>query len=143
VLAIDSLKVGLLIGLAVVQTTVAQDGVDTDLPQVRINQFLPVASPSLSVARFEPIHRPTGVARAFFLVGTDAYSLAWLGQNDATLVELQAFGLVVEVSNVAAYRQVEAAAEGLVIRPVPGDLLAEHLDIEHYPALITAEGIFP
>jgi integrating conjugative element protein (TIGR03765 family) len=143
VLAIQSLKAGLLICLVVVQTAVAQDDPATDLPQVRIDQFLPVSSPRLSVARFEPMHRPTGVAQPFFLIGTDAYSLSWLRQNLARLLELNAFGLLVAVSNAAAYRQVEAAAVGLVIRPVPGDLLAEHLDIEHYPALITAEGIFP
>ena len=87
--------------------------------------------------------RPTGVSRPFFLVGTDAYSLDWLAKNRERLVKLQAFGLVVEVPDAAAYRRLEALAKGVALRPVSADVIAEHLSLTRYPALITAEGIFP
>lgn len=113
------------------------------LPRITIEHFLPVHTEKMRVGDFEARRRATGVVRPFFLVGADDYSLAWLIENHDRLVQLQAFGLVVEVSDAAAYRRVEAAASGLVVRPVSADLIAKHLGVERYPALITAELITP
>jgi integrating conjugative element protein (TIGR03765 family) len=114
-----------------------------DLPPVTIERFLPVETGSLSVGRFEPAQRRTGVSQPFFLIGCDDTSLQWLEENRARLLVLRAFGLVVQAPSVEAYRRLESVAEGLVIRPVAGDLLAEHLGIRHYPVLVTGDGFFP
>lgn len=113
------------------------------LPPITIEHFLPVHTKSMTPGPFEPIRRRTGVSRPFFLVGSDAYSLKWLAQNHDRLIKLHALGLVVEVADAVVFGDVESAAAGLVVRPVPADLIAKHLGVKHYPALITAEGIFP
>lgn len=131
--------VGCLVAAVVASQLVAQPV----LPEIDLQHFLPVASPTLSVGTFQPIRRSTGVTRPFFLVGTDQVSLRWLERHRNQLIELQAVGLVVEASNPSDYRALEQVAVGLAIRPVSGDVLAEHLNLHFYPALVTAEGIFP
>ena len=122
----------------------AQDAIaDPPLPAVTIEHFLPVHTDAMRPGPLQAQKRSTGVSRPFFLVGCDAYSLEWLAKNRERLVDLQAFGLVVEAPDARAFRQLEAAAKGLVLRPVSANLIAEHLGLEIYPALITSEGIFP
>lgn len=108
-----------------------------------IERFLPVHTAQLQVGTFEAIRRTTGVSRPFFLIGTDAVSLEWLRRNRARLLALEAFGLVVEALTVASYQEVVEAGEGLLIRAVNAELIAEHLRLKYYPVLITAEGLFP
>ncbi len=113
------------------------------LPAVNVESFLPVHSATLRVGSFVPRRAPTGVSRPFFLVGCDEVSLAWVRKNRERLIALEAFGLVVEAPDARAYRRLEVIADGLVLRPVVGDVMAKHLRIEAYPVLITAEGFFP
>ncbi len=134
---------GPLLALFVAGAVAAQDAPAPDLPPVTIEQFLPVQSRTLTVGSFEAERRPTGVAQPFFVVGCDEASLEWVQNNHARLLELRSFGLVVEAPDVRSYERLESVAEGLVIRPVVGDLIAEHLGLSHYPALVTADGIFP
>jgi len=115
----------------------------SEVPPVSIEQFLPIESRTLTVGSFEPEDRATGVVQPLFIVGCDEASLEWVEVNRARLLELSAFGLVVDAPDVEAYERLEQAAEGLVIRPVVGDLVAEHLGIKRYPALVTADGILP
>jgi integrating conjugative element protein (TIGR03765 family) len=110
---------------------------------IDIERFLPVHTKAMSPGPFEAQRRPTGVSRPFFLVGCDAYSLAWIERNRDRLRQLHAFGLVVEGSDAQAYRHLTSLAEGLLIRPVAGDAIAKYLRIEKYPALVTADGILP
>lgn len=72
-----------------------------------------------------------------FLVGADAASLAWLAQHAPALKRLGANGLAVEVADTVALQRIQAVAPGLVIWPVSGDDIAERLELEHYPVLIT------
>ena len=76
------------------------------------------------------------------MIGCDSDSLAWLERHRQRLIQLGAFGLVIEAPDIAAYRRLEVAADGLMVRPVSGDLIAEHLRLESFPVLITAEGLF-
>ncbi len=76
-----------------------------------------------------------------FLVGADAASLAWLAQHAPALKQLGANGLAVEVPDAAALQRIQAVAPGLTIWPVSGDDIAERLELEHYPVLITATGL--
>jgi len=113
------------------------------VPSVELEHFLPVHSARLQVGVVEPQYRPTGVSRPFFLIGTDETSRRWLETHAERLRGLQAFGLVVEAPDTRAYERITALGAGLVIRPVNADLIAEHLGLEHYPVLITADGVFP
>jgi integrating conjugative element protein (TIGR03765 family) len=142
---IDRLKLaGLLVAIAIAPMAHAQQELSPiDLPVVTIEQFLPVKTHSLTVGSFEAEMRPTGVSQPFFLVGCDPLSIEWLQMNRARLIELRAFGLVIDAPDVESYRRLESVAEGLILRPVAGDLIAEHLHLRHYPALITADGIYP
>ncbi|EOG3620257.1 integrating conjugative element protein [Pseudomonas putida] len=76
-----------------------------------------------------------------FLVGADTASLAWLAQHAPALKRLGANGLAVEVADAAALQRIQAVAPGLAIWPVSGDDIAERLELEHYPLLITPTGL--
>ncbi|CRI57808.1 integrating conjugative element protein [Pseudomonas sp. CCOS 191] len=76
-----------------------------------------------------------------FLVGTEAASLAWLTQHAPALKQLGANGLAVEVPDAAGLQRIQAVAPGLTIWPVSGDDIAERLELEHYPVLITPTGL--
>ncbi|MDT3750414.1 MULTISPECIES: integrating conjugative element protein [Pseudomonas] len=76
-----------------------------------------------------------------FLIGEDAASLAWLTQHAPALKRLGANGLAVEVADAAALQRIQAIAPGLAIWPVSGDDIAERLELEHYPVLITPTGL--
>lgn len=132
-----TLRCAALLTLAIATTALAQ------IPAVDFERFLPVHTERLRVGTFEAQRRSTGVSRPFFLVGTDDTSLMWLKANRERLLALQALGLIVEAPNAAAYRRVAAAADGLLVRPVNADSIAEALRIEHYPVLVTADGFFP
>jgi integrating conjugative element protein (TIGR03765 family) len=76
-----------------------------------------------------------------FLVGQDPSSLEWLSQHAQALQDLSASGLAVEVVDAQALHRIQAAAPGLNIWPVSGDDIAERLELEHYPVLITPTGL--
>lgn len=76
-----------------------------------------------------------------FLIGADAASLAWLAQHALALKRLGANGLAVEVADAPALQRIQAIAPGLAIWPVSGDDIAERLELEHYPVLITPTGL--
>ena len=126
-----------------VLSCVAMATASAQIPSVDVERFLPVHTERLRVGSFEAQRRPTAVSRPFFLIGTDDTSLEWLKVNRKRLLALQALGLVVEAPNASAYRRAVAAADGLVIRPVNADLISEHLGIQRYPVLVTADGLFP
>ncbi|HEJ1057349.1 TPA: integrating conjugative element protein [Pseudomonas putida] len=76
-----------------------------------------------------------------FLVGADAASLAWLAQHAPALKRLGANGLAVEVADAAALQRIQSVVPELTIWPVSGDDIAERLELEHYPVLITPTGL--
>lgn len=103
--------------------------------------MLPVRSARLSVGE-EPrrVIQAPGL-RPLFLIGDDPRSRAWLKERLATLRDLQAVGLVVQVETPIALASLRALAPGLMLLPVSGDDLAARLGVRHYPVLITATGI--
>jgi integrating conjugative element protein (TIGR03765 family) len=78
---------------------------------------------------------------AFFLVGDDQRSRAWLQQRAPRLRELGAVGLIVNISSAESLDALRALVPGLPLSPVTGDDLAERLGLRHYPVLITATGL--
>jgi len=114
--------------------------VDQAQPANSEASMLPVVShitPGNVISRM--IHAP-GLT-PFFIIGDDDLSRQWLRQRYSDLQALNAFGLVVNVPTMDALQSLRQLAPELVLSPVPGDDLAHRLQLNHYPALITATGI--
>lgn len=106
-----------------------------------LNWVLPVHSPRLSPGTVLPRALSLPGMTPLFLVGQDAASLAWLSRHSQALQTLGAKGIAVEVDDAQALRRIQAAAPGLNIWPVSGDDIAERLELDHYPVLITPTGL--
>ncbi|HGB3474286.1 TPA: integrating conjugative element protein [Salmonella enterica subsp. diarizonae serovar 61:l,v:z35] len=76
-----------------------------------------------------------------FIIGDDATSQRWLAEHLAQLVSLNATGLVVNVDSAVRFAAMQQQAEGLTLLPVSGDDLAQRLQLENYPVLITDTGL--
>jgi len=106
-----------------------------------LNWVLPVHSARLTPGAVPPRKLDLPGITPLFLVGQDPASLKWLAQHALRLQDLGASGLAVEVADAQALRRIQAAAQGLEIWPVSGDDIAERLDLQHYPVLITPTGL--
>ncbi|AUA33395.1 integrating conjugative element protein [Pseudomonas sp. SGAir0191] len=106
-----------------------------------LNWVLPVRSARLSPGAVQPRTLSLPSMTPLFLVGQDTTSLAWLSRHAQALQDIGANGLAVEVDDVQALRRIQTAAPGLNIWPVSGDDIAERLELEHYPVLITPTGL--
>ena len=102
---------------------------------------LPVRSARLSPGIVPPRALSLPSMPPLFLVGQDAASLEWLSRHAQALQDLGANGLAVEVDDVQALRRIQTAAPRLNIWPVSGDDIAERLELDHYPLLITPTGL--
>lgn len=102
-----------------------------------LNWVLPVRSARLSPGPVLPRTLRLPGMTPLFLVGQDSASVEWLSRHAQALQDLGANGLAVEVDNVQALRRIQTAAPGLNIWPVSGDDIAERLELDHYPVLIT------
>ncbi|MFP4731343.1 integrating conjugative element protein [Pasteurella multocida] len=75
-----------------------------------------------------------------FLVGEDVLSQQWLSTNRDKLLQMQAMGMVVHVSNLESLNRLRQIAGQLPLMPVSGDDLAQRLHLTHYPILIDSRG---
>ncbi|EPB9494612.1 integrating conjugative element protein [Pseudomonas aeruginosa] len=117
-----------------------------DVPSAGARSFseadmLPVRSERLSPGSVERRVIQAPGLTPIFLIGDDERSRAWLLERKATLVELSAIGLLVNVETVEALAELRGLVPPLTLSPVSGDDLAQRLGLEHYPVLITATGI--
>lgn len=106
-----------------------------------LNWVMPVRSARLSPGAVLPRTLSLPGITPLFLVGQDAASLEWLSRHAQALQDLDAHGLAVEVDDAQALRRIQTTAPGLDIWPVSGDDIAERLELEHYPVLITPTGL--
>ncbi|AUF96904.1 integrating conjugative element protein [Pseudomonas sp. 02C 26] len=106
-----------------------------------LNWVLPVRSARLLPGIVPPRALSLPSMTPLFLVGQDAASLEWLSRRAQALQELGANGLAVEVDDARALRRIQTTAPGLNIWPVSGDDIAERLELDHYPVLITPTGL--
>lgn len=106
------------------------------------NDMLPIESEILTPGAVEArqIELPGGFT-PIFLVGDDELSREWLIQRADILREMNAVGLVVQVQSEQGLNSLRNEAQGLELRPVSGDGLAERLGLQHYPVLISQRGI--
>ncbi|AVD90019.1 integrating conjugative element protein [Pseudomonas sp. SWI44] len=134
-----SCLMALVICLSIPLTVVAAPSMPPD--PSKLKWVLPVRSERLTPGTVPPRTLDLPAITPLFLVGQDAFSLNWLSRHAQALRDLGASGLAVEVADVQALRRIQAAAPGVNIWPVSGDDIAERLELEHYPVLITPTGL--
>lgn len=104
-------------------------------------EMLPVRSELLTSGRLSPRVIQAPGLMPFFLVGDDDLSKSWLLQRQDALLQINAVGLVVNIETAESLQQLRALVPGLTLVPVSGDDIAQRLNLQHYPVLITATQI--
>lgn len=120
-------------------------GEPVDNPQIPVSkpvtvaQMLPVISTKLTPGQvtIRPI-KAQGLS-SFFIIGSDELSKQWLIERKAELIKMGAKGLVVNVQTSDELATLQVLAPELLLQPTYGDDIAERLNFEHYPVLITSE----
>ncbi len=113
-----------------------QEPNDVPLPLI-----YPVRSKKLTpgiVARKQITQR---IVQPLFLIGDDDQSKQWLQQHAKQLQQLHAKGVVVSVDNAEAMQSLRQLVPELSLYPLSGDALANVLQLQHYPVLITNQFI--
>lgn len=108
---------------------------------LKVTVMLPVSTPELTPGNVDAktLHLP-GMT-PIFLIGDDELSRKWLQLRLSSLVQLNALGLVVNVSSESGLDALSKLAGGLKLLPVSGSDLAKRLGLSHYPVLLTEKGI--
>ncbi len=103
--------------------------------------MLPVFTPELRPGSIPVRQLQLPGIGALFLVGDDALSREWLKANAGALAEQHAAGMIVNVTDMTAVRELRELAPGVSLAPASGSELARRLQIAHYPVLITDTGL--
>ncbi|CNK40756.1 integrating conjugative element protein%2C PFL_4695 family [Yersinia enterocolitica] len=106
-----------------------------------VSAMLPVHTPELTPGKVDAKTLILPRMPAIFLIGDDELSRRWLRLRQDTLVQLNAVGLVVNVSSETAFNDLSEHAEGVTLLPVSGSDLAKRLGLSHYPVLLTEKGV--
>jgi integrating conjugative element protein (TIGR03765 family) len=99
----------------------------------------PAMSPGQASAR-APLRLAGALSMPLALIGSDAYSLAWLKRRQSWLVQQGAAIQLVEVPDEAGFRQVQALAGDLPLLPASAEGLARSYGLTHYPIVILKNG---
>lgn len=110
------------------------------------NPYLPVITKNMTVGPISDSEakeiRYEMLQKALFIVGYDPVSMNWMRQNKELLSEKGAIGLVVNIETkeqLAEMRNI--VGEEVILQPTPGDSLAEHVNIRHYPFYVDNQGV--
>lgn len=106
-----------------------------------LRQLLPIHSPDLTPGPVPTVVAPRPFVAPLFIFGSDPLSLRWVAARRAELKALGAVGLLVEVPDEASLSRVLEVVRDLPIIPASGSNLARNLELHHYPALVTQEGV--
>lgn len=111
-----------------------------------VHAHFPVITKSMSVGRVtddEASEIKYQVAtRPMFIIGYDPVSMKWLKDNRELLSEKGAIGLVVNVETNEQMEELQKlAGDKVMMQPTPGDNLAEHLKLKHYPFYMDSMGV--
>jgi len=79
------------------------------------------------------------LGRPICLLGSDAYSFAWLRTNAAILAKGGALCYVIQIENSASLVRLRVIAPGVLLAPIFGDVFVQ-AGLKGYPALITQSG---
>ena len=107
-----------------------------------VQSLLPIRSPGLTPGTVSPRAHHVPFARAFFLIGSDAFSKRWLKQHRKALKAMGAVGLLVSASSLEDLHAIADLADGLPITPASGSDIAIALGISHYPVGISGGRIW-
>ena len=107
---------------------------------------LPVSTPSMTPGKVHPrslsmLRGKMAGGRPLFLIGADRWSLSWLQQHRARLLDLKAVGMVVSVTSASDLEILRQAAGSLPLMPASGEVMAQKLGLKHYPVLIAPPGV--
>lgn len=105
---------------------------------VQLGGAFPIVTPEMSPGSVQGRVINAPGLQPLFLVGDDESSRAWLQRHLQQLQQLQAMGLVVNVSGPSRLAEVRKWAPGLQLLPTPGTDIAGRLGLRHYPVLITS-----
>lgn len=98
----------------------------------------PVKSLNLTPGIQEEKSTNINLPQPIFIVGDDDQSKAWILKYKNQLTEIHAQGLVVNVDNETAMKNLrQLVSPDLSLYPVSGDALARWLNFQHYPVLIS------
>ena len=100
-----------------------------------------VISHRMTPGQIQPVRMNLPGMLPIFLIGTDNLSKNWLHANYNYLKKIGAMGLVVSVKTTNELSELRQLAPDLTLMPTPGDDLASRLNLAHYPALLTSEGL--
>ena len=111
-----------------------------------VHSHFPVVTASMSVGRVtEDEARDVKyqmATRPMFIIGYDPVSIKWLSSNKELLKEKKAIGLVVNIQTKEQMEELQSiVGDGVLMQPTPGDRLAEHLKIRHYPFYMDNQGV--
>ena len=111
-----------------------------------VHSHFPVVTASMSVGRVtEDEARDVKyqmATRPMFIIGYDPVSIKWLYSNKELLKEKKAIGLVVNIQTKEQMEELQSiVGDGVLMQPTPGDRLAEHLKIRHYPFYMDNQGV--
>ncbi len=107
-----------------------------------VQSLLPIRSPGLTPGKISARAHHVPFARAFFLIGSDAFSKRWLKIHRTALKQMGAVGLLVEATSLEDLRAIAELADGLPITPASGSDIAKAIGISHYPAGISGGRIW-
>ena len=79
------------------------------------------------------------IGRPVCLLGSDAYSFAWLRTNAPILAKGGALCYVVNVDSAETLTRLRAMAPGVLLAPIFGDVFVQ-AGLKGYPAIITQSG---
>jgi integrating conjugative element protein (TIGR03765 family) len=82
---------------------------------------------------------PMPIGRPVCLLGSDAYSFAWLRTNALLLAKGGALCYVVNVDSAATLARLRAIAPGVLLAPIFGDVFVQ-AGLKGFPAIITQSG---
>lgn len=110
--------------------------------QVNISVF-PITTKLMTPGMITPrtLVIATPIVQPIFLVGSDTLSQTWLKQNLEKLQQLHAIGFLVQAQNESDLDNMQRLANNLSLTPLSGDSLAQSRQLDHYPVLITTQGI--
>ncbi len=124
-----------------IQTDSNEDAMKPTSQPITIKSF-PIVTPLMTPGTQQTLNKPTiSFIQPVFILGSDDLSKTWLKQNIEQLKSAHAIGFLVQAQNQTDIDEMKQLAEGLLLIPASGNIFAQKLKLQHYPVLITKNGI--
>lgn len=123
----------------IIDDTSPAPGIPSELKEA---DLLPIVSHVMTPGQVESRKFELPAMLPIFLVGEDNLSQQWLAAHRDKLLQMQATGMVVHVSNPKSLNRLREIASPLTLMPISADDLAQRLHLTHYPVLIDSQGLY-